>query len=110
MSLPLNPPFGPVTLTSNARTVLEKRYLVKNEKGQAVEQPEDLFWRVATVVAEADRRYGASEGAVSAVAEEFYFLMTQRRFIPNSPTLMNAGRPLGQLVGVLCAAGERRAQ
>jgi ribonucleoside-diphosphate reductase alpha chain len=49
------------------------------------------------VVAEADRRYGASEGAVQAVAEEFYFLMTQRRFEPNSPTLMNAGRPLGQL-------------
>jgi ribonucleoside-diphosphate reductase alpha chain len=97
MSLPINPPTGPVTLTANARTVLEKRYLVKNEKGQPVEQPEDLFWRVATVVAEADRRYGASEGAVNEVAEQFYFLMTQRRFIPNSPTLMNAGRPLGQL-------------
>jgi ribonucleoside-diphosphate reductase alpha chain len=97
MTLPLNPPSGPVTLTQNARTVLEKRYLVKNEKGQAVEQPEDLFWRVSTVVAEADRRYGASEGAVLAAAEQFYFLMTQRRFIPNSPTLMNAGRPLGQL-------------
>src|SRR5687767_15314541 len=97
MSLPLNPPSGPVTLTQNARTVLEKRYLVKNEKGHPVEQPEDLFWRVATVVAEADRRYGASEGAVQEVAEQFYFLMTQRRFIPNSPTLMNAGRPLGQL-------------
>jgi ribonucleoside-diphosphate reductase alpha chain len=97
MTLPLNPPAGPVTLTQNARTVLEKRYLVKNEKGQPVEQPEDLFWRVATVVAQADGRYGASDGAVNAVAEEFYFLMTQRRFIPNSPTLMNAGRPLGQL-------------
>jgi ribonucleoside-diphosphate reductase alpha chain len=97
MTLPLNPPTGPVTLTQNARTVLEKRYLVKNEKGQAVEQPEDLFWRVSTVVADADRRYGASEGAVLEVAEQFYFLMTQRRFIPNSPTLMNAGRPLGQL-------------
>jgi ribonucleoside-diphosphate reductase alpha chain len=97
MSLPLNPPSGPVTLTQNARTVLEKRYLIKNEKGHPTEQPEDLFWRVATVVAEADRRYGASDGAVNEVAEQFYFLMTQRRFIPNSPTLMNAGRPLGQL-------------
>src|SRR5688572_23902372 len=97
MTLPINPPTGPVTLTSNARTVLEKRYHVKNEKGQPTEQPEDLFWRVATVVAEADRRYGASDGAVVEVAEQFYFLMTQRRFIPNSPTLMNAGRPLGQL-------------
>jgi ribonucleoside-diphosphate reductase alpha chain len=97
MTLPINPPPGPVSLSTNARTVLEKRYLVKNEKGKPVEQPEDLFWRVATVVAEADRRYGASEGAVKAVAEEFYSLMTQRRFEPNSPTLMNAGRPLGQL-------------
>jgi ribonucleoside-diphosphate reductase alpha chain len=97
MPLPVNPPSGPVTLSANARTVLEKRYLVKNEKGKPVEQPEDLFWRVATVVAEADRRYGVSDGAVQEVAEQFYFLMTQRRFEPNSPTLMNAGRPLGQL-------------
>jgi ribonucleoside-diphosphate reductase alpha chain len=97
MSFTSTPPDGPVTLTSNARTVLEKRYLVKDAAGRPVERPEDMFWRVATVVAEADRRYGASEGAVQAVAEEFYFLMTQRRFEPNSPTLMNAGRPLGQL-------------
>jgi ribonucleoside-diphosphate reductase alpha chain len=99
MNRPLTPtvPPGPVALSANALTVLEKRYLVENEKGKPVEQPEDLFWRVATVVAEADKRYGASEGAVNTVAEEFYYLMTQRRFEPNSPTLMNAGRPLGQL-------------
>src|SRR3954453_23855343 len=97
MSVPSPPPSGNVTLTQNARTVLEKRYLVKNEKGKPVEQPEDLFWRVATVVAEADRRYGASDSAVEQAANDFYFLMTQRRFEPNSPTLMNAGRPLGQL-------------
>jgi ribonucleoside-diphosphate reductase alpha chain len=72
MTLPVNPPSGPVTLSSNARTVLEKRYLVKDKTGKAVESPEDLFWRVATVVADADARYGASEGAVNAVAEEFY--------------------------------------
>jgi len=97
MTLPLNPPSGPVTLTQNARTVLEKRYLIKNAQGKPTEQPEDLFWRVSRVVADADAKYGASEGAVNEVAEQFYFLMTQRRFIPNSPTLMNAGRPLGQL-------------
>src|SRR5256885_17253931 len=99
MPRPVNapPPPGPVSLSQNARTVLEKRYLVKNEKGKPVEQPEDLFWRVATVVAEADRRYGASDNAVEQAANDFYFLMTQRRFEPNSPTLMNAGRPLGQL-------------
>lgn len=97
MPFSATPPEGPVTLSTNARTVLEKRYLVKDKTGKPVEKPEDMFWRVATVVAEADRRYGASDGAVQAVAEEFYFLMTQRRFEPNSPTLMNAGRPLGQL-------------
>jgi ribonucleoside-diphosphate reductase alpha chain len=91
------PPEGDVTLTANARTVLAKRYLVKDASGEPTETPEQLFWRVATVVAEADRRYGATDGAVSAVAEAFYRLMTQRRFEPNSPTLMNAGRPLGQL-------------
>jgi ribonucleotide reductase alpha subunit len=97
MPIPVNPPSGPVSLSANARTVLEKRYLVKNEKGKPVEQPEDLFWRVATVVAEADRRYGSADKQVGEVAEQFYQLMTQRRFEPNSPTLMNAGRPLGQL-------------
>src|SRR5690349_20754812 len=97
MPLPVNPPAGPVSLSANARTVLEKRYLVKNEKGKPVEQPEDLFWRVATVVAEADRKYGASDEAVRQTAEDFYRLMVERRFEPNSPTLMNAGRPLGQL-------------
>src|SRR5215471_16410230 len=97
MPLPGKPPASPDSLSKNARIVLEKRYLVKNEKGKPVEQPEDLFWRVATVVAEADRRYGASDGAVETVAEQFYRLMTDRRFEPNSPTLMNAGRPLGQL-------------
>ena len=71
MSVPSSPPSGDVTLTQNARTVLEKRYLIKNEKGKPTETPEDLFWRVATVVAEADGRYGATDGAVQAAAEEF---------------------------------------
>src|SRR5918911_1938844 len=97
MSLPSSRVPASATLSRNARTVLEKRYLVRSERGEPVETPEDLFWRVATVVAEADRRYGASDAQVQALAEEFYYLMTQRRFVPNSPTLMNAGRPLGQL-------------
>jgi ribonucleoside-diphosphate reductase alpha chain len=97
MPLPSKPPAGPAGLSQNARTVLEKRYLVKDASGKPTETPEDMFWRVATVVAEADRRYGASEGGVTEAAEQFYRLMTERRFEPNSPTLMNAGRPLGQL-------------
>src|SRR5215203_6953649 len=97
MPLPTNPPSGPVTLTQDARTVLEKRYLVKDRSGKPTEAPEDMFWRVASTIAGADRRYGAGGAALRATAEEFYSLMTQRRFEPNSPTLMNAGRPLGQL-------------
>ncbi len=97
MPLPANPPATPATLSQNARTVLEKRYLVKDKSGKPVETPEDMFWRVATTIAEADRRYGATDKQVEKVANQFYELMTQRRFEPNSPTLMNAGRPLGQL-------------
>ena len=97
MPLSSTPPSVPAELSQNARTVLEKRYLVKDRSGKPTERPEDMFWRVATVVAEADRRYGASDAQTQALAEEFYALMTQRRFEPNSPTLMNAGRPLGQL-------------
>ncbi|HSR14181.1 MAG TPA: vitamin B12-dependent ribonucleotide reductase [Gemmatimonadales bacterium] len=90
-------PRSPVQLSSNAMTVLEKRYLVKDDAGKPVETAADLFWRVARTIAEPDRAYGASEGAVEALAEAFYDVMAQRLFMPNSPTLMNAGRPLGQL-------------
>lgn len=86
-----------VALSSNAVTVLEKRYLVKDESGRPVEAPADLFWRVARTIAEPDRRYGASAGAVEALADAFFDIMARRLFMPNSPTLMNAGRPLGQL-------------
>ncbi|MBI1722375.1 MAG: vitamin B12-dependent ribonucleotide reductase [Gemmatimonadetes bacterium] len=84
-------------LSTNAVTVLERRYLVKDEAGRPVEKPEDLFWRVARTIAAPDRTFGASEGAVEALAEEFYRVMAERKWMPNSPTLMNAGRPLGQL-------------
>jgi len=97
MPIPAVPPQGDAQLNDNARTVIGKRYLIKDATGTPVEQPEDMFWRVAGTVAEADRRYGANDSEVTGTAESFYNLMIERRFEPNSPTLMNAGRPLGQL-------------
>jgi ribonucleoside-diphosphate reductase alpha chain len=90
-------PRDAVRLSSNAVTVLEKRYLVKDDFGQPVESPSDLFWRVASTIAAADRRYGGSTAQVDETARAFYGMMAERLFMPNSPTLMNAGRPLGQL-------------
>jgi ribonucleoside-diphosphate reductase alpha chain len=90
-------PRDAVRLSPNAITVLEKRYLLKDETGAPIESPRDLFWRVARTVAEADKRYGASEVELTRVAHDFFSLMADRLFVPNSPTLMNAGRPLGQL-------------
>ncbi|MGI9181047.1 MAG: ribonucleotide reductase N-terminal alpha domain-containing protein, partial [Longimicrobiaceae bacterium] len=87
----------PAELSQNARTVLAKRYLKKDEAGKPIEEPEEMFWRVASVIAAEDARYGATEEEIEALAGEFYLLMTRRLFEPNSPTLMNAGRPLGQL-------------
>jgi ribonucleoside-diphosphate reductase alpha chain len=88
---------APAHLSPNAITVLEKRYLIKDELGEPSERPEDLFWRVAKTIAAPDRLYGASAGAVEELAHAYYGLMADRQFVPNSPTLMNAGRPLGQL-------------
>ena len=90
-------PRDAVRLSPNAITVLEKRYLIKDESGEPVESPRDLFWRVARTIAEAERRYGGSDDTVERTGREFYGLMADRLFVPNSPTLMNAGRPLGQL-------------
>lgn len=84
-------------LSDNARIVLAKRYLKKDESGKPTEEPEEMFWRVAYTIAAADRAYGASEMEIQGLAREFYEVMTKRLFEPNSPTLMNAGRPLGQL-------------
>ncbi len=86
-----------VELTPNSVKVLERRYLRKDERGKIIETPEELFFRVARVVAEPDRRYGFSDMETEKTVEEFYRMMAKLEFMPNSPTLMNAGRPLGQL-------------
>lgn len=84
-------------LSPNARTVLERRYLKKDEEGRVIERPEDMFARVAENIASADERYGASPQAIAELARDFYRLMVSGQFMPNSPTLMNAGREFQQL-------------
>jgi ribonucleoside-diphosphate reductase alpha chain len=85
-----------VHLTQNAMTVLEKRYLQKDFQGNLTETPEEMFWRVARNVAQADRLYQPHMD-LTPVEEEFYELVSTLDFLPNSPTLMNAGRELQQL-------------
>lgn len=86
-----------LNLSENCLTVLEKRYLKRNEDGTVVETAEDMFARVARTIAGADKSYGKSDAEVERTAAEFYRIMTSLEFLPNSPTLMNAGRELGQL-------------
>ncbi|HXX53182.1 MAG TPA: adenosylcobalamin-dependent ribonucleoside-diphosphate reductase, partial [Thermodesulfovibrionales bacterium] len=86
-----------LSLTQNALKVLEKRYLQKNEEGKIVESPEGLFRRISEAIASADARYGKSPEDVERVETGFYSMLTAMEFLPNSPTLMNAGRKLGQL-------------
>ncbi|RJQ50498.1 MAG: vitamin B12-dependent ribonucleotide reductase [Nitrospiraceae bacterium] len=84
-------------LTQSAQKVLEKRYLKKDEEGRIVEAPNEMFRRVARAVASVELNYAKSEAEVRHIENEFYSLMTSLRFLPNSPTLMNAGKTLGQL-------------
>lgn len=86
-----------IDLSENSLAVLRRRYLAKDENGKVVETPEELFWRVARTIAEPDSRYGADTAEVEKTANDFYEMMASLDFMPNSPTLMNAGRPLGQL-------------
>jgi len=85
-----------IGLTDTALQVLQKRYLKKDNKGQVIETPEDMFRRVAQAIAAAELIYNP-KASVKPVEEEFYRLMSGLEFLPNSPTLMNAGRELGQL-------------
>ena len=85
-----------MAISKNALAVLEKRYLIRDEQGNPTETVDDLFHRVAGAIAAADRQFDP-EADVEATAAAFYRMMTELEFLPNSPTLMNAGRPLGQL-------------
>ena len=83
-------------LTENALHVLQKRYLKKDKQGNVIETPEEMFRRVARAIAETELQYNP-KADVKAIEDEFYSIMTSLDFLPNSPTLMNAGRELGQL-------------
>ncbi len=85
-----------MNLTENAIKVLERRYLVRDENGNLIEDPKDMFRRVAKAVAEADTDY-VDSSQLKVIEDEFFEMMSNLEFLPNSPTLMNAGRPLGQL-------------
>ena len=85
-----------LVFSDNAKTVLERRYLKKDGKGNVIETPAQMFTRVAHHIAKAEKNYG-DEPEIKKWEKIFYNMMTEFKFLPNSPTLMNAGRELGQL-------------
>ena len=87
---------GGLSLSDNAITVLERRYLKRDGDNKLIETPEQMFRRVAHHIAKAEIKFGGQEQA-NEIESVFYRLMTDFNFLPNSPTLMNAGRELGQL-------------
>ncbi len=88
-----------VKLSENALRILESRYLQKDENGKIIETPTQLFQRVAHNIAEAEKIYNPSisDDDLFKVEEDFFKIMARLEFLPNSPTLMNAGNPLQQL-------------
>ena len=84
-------------LTDNARVVLQRRYLSKDREGNVLEDPEGMFRRVARNLSQSELQYGATEAERASAEERFYEVMRRLEFLPNSPTLMNAGRELQQL-------------
>ncbi|AMD92429.1 vitamin B12-dependent ribonucleotide reductase [Desulfomicrobium orale] len=84
-------------LNPNAEVVLQKRYLKKGLDGKPIESPKEMFWRVASGIASMEENYPNSSWKAEELARTFYTMMTQYDFLPNSPTLMNAGTELGQL-------------
>ncbi|MYL83255.1 vitamin B12-dependent ribonucleotide reductase [Desulfovibrio aerotolerans] len=96
-NLPLPADLPEALVNDNAMVVLSKRYLKKNPDGSPEEDVRGLFWRVAAAIAAQEANYPDSTWKPEALARKFYDLMVGMRFLPNSPTLMNAGTPLGQL-------------
>ncbi len=95
VAMPKNLPHPPIS--ANTEVVLKKRYYHTNPDTGVIEDARDLFWRVASTVAVEEKKYNKSPYKADNLAREFYDIMTQWKFLPNSPTLMNAGTNLGQL-------------
>jgi ribonucleoside-diphosphate reductase alpha chain len=95
--MPMPADLPDVTLNDNAKVVLTRRYLRKGPDGIPYETPKELFWRVAASIARHEEAFKGGKGKAAKLAREFYDLLTSFRFLPNSPTLMNAGTDLGQL-------------
>ena len=86
-----------LNFSSNALVVLKKRYLKKDENGQAAETPEEMIARVSEAIASVEKKYGAKQPRINKIADSFFEMIRKLEFMPNSPTLMNAGKDLGQL-------------
>lgn len=100
MKMKLNPNKLPkiTTLSDNAKVVLDKRYIIKDKEGNPLETHEQLFYRIAKAVAEVEKDYvDADKVDIDRLMIDFYHLMTNMEFLPNSPTIFNAGTPNGQL-------------
>lgn len=93
--LPRPSDLPPPEISENVKVVLKKRYQRKAADGTLTETPQEMFWRVASAIAEEDLKY--TEDEIESLARDFYDLMVSWKFLPNSPTLMNAGAALGQL-------------
>ncbi len=89
--------FTPAVISDNARVVLDKRYLQKNDAGDIIEDPERMFRRVAKALAEPEFKYEKTPDEVAAIEENFFQMMASLEYLPNSPTMMNAGTGAGTL-------------
>ena len=89
--------FTPAVITDNASVVLEKRYLDKDTNGVIKEDAQGMFRRVADTLAKADSSYGQTTEQIAETSEQFYRMMSKLEFLPNSPTMMNAGTGAGTL-------------
>ncbi len=97
MKLPMPTDLADPEVPINAEVVLKKRYLRKDKSGAPKETLKEMYWRVASAIAAEEKKYKDSSCTAKDLARDFYDLMIQGRFLPNSPTLMNAGTDLGQL-------------